>query len=51
VLFRSPAGIRSNIDVITAIQNLADAEIALITSRLSLASNYLELEILRGAPP
>ena len=45
------AGIRSNIDVITAIQNLADAEIALITSRLSLASNYLELEILRGAPP
>jgi outer membrane protein TolC len=41
-------GIRSNIDVVTSIQNLADAEVSLINSRLALATNYLDLELLRA---
>jgi len=44
-------GIRSNIDVVTAIQNLTDAEVALVSSRLNLASSFLNLEILRGVTP
>lgn len=42
-------GIRSNIDVVTAIQNLTDAEVALVSSRLALAASYLDLEVVRGA--
>jgi outer membrane protein TolC len=41
-------GIRSNIDVVTSIQNLADAEVALVNSRVSLATSYLDLELLRA---
>ena len=41
-------GIRSNIDVVTSIQNLADAEVALVNSRVALATSYLDLELLRA---
>jgi protease secretion system outer membrane protein len=44
-------GIRSNTDVVTAIQNLADAEVALVNSRLALAASFLDLEIVRGVTP
>lgn len=44
-------GIRSNTDVVTAIQNLADAEVALVNSRLTLAASFLDLEIVRGVTP
>lgn len=42
-------GIKSNIDVVTSIQNLTDAEVALVTSKLALASSYLDLSLLGGA--
>jgi protease secretion system outer membrane protein len=41
-------GVRSNIDVVLAIQNQADAEVNLVNSQMTLLNSYLELEILRG---
>jgi protease secretion system outer membrane protein len=41
-------GVRSNIDVVLAIQNQADAEVNLVNSQMTLLTSYLELEILRG---
>lgn len=42
-------GVKTNIDVITSYQTLADAEVALVNSRLSLAETELRLNLL--VPP
>lgn len=41
-------GIKTNIDVITSYQTLADAEVALVNSRLSLVETVLRLKLLAG---
>lgn len=44
-------GVKSNIDVVTAIQNLANAEVALANSRLALGAAILDLQLIGGGEP
>lgn len=44
-------GVKTNIDVITSYQTLADAEVSLVNSRLSLSEAELRIELLVLGPP
>lgn len=44
-------GVKTNIDVLTSYQNLADAEVALVNSRLAQGDTQLRLQLLLDASP